>query len=44
MTKAIVAAVALIIVCGIAASCEISVWRECRSDHSWLYCMRLLSK
>lgn len=23
-------------------SCQVSLWRECRSDHSWLYCMRVL--
>jgi hypothetical protein len=23
---------------------NVSIWNECRSDHSWSYCMRLLSK
>ncbi len=23
-------------------SCHVSLWRECRSDHSWMYCMRVL--
>jgi hypothetical protein len=23
---------------------EVSVWRECRTDHSWFYCMRVLNK
>lgn len=23
-------------------SCEVSIWRECRTDHSWLYCMKVL--
>ncbi|WP_432734764.1 hypothetical protein [Ralstonia solanacearum] len=21
---------------------EISMWNECRADHSWFYCMRVL--
>lgn len=21
---------------------EYSLWQECRSDHSWLYCLRVL--
>lgn len=25
-------------------SCEVSVWQECRIDHSWYYCMRVLNK
>jgi hypothetical protein len=25
-------------------SCEVSVWGECRRDHSWMYCMRVLNK
>lgn len=24
-------------------SCEVSVWRECRVDHSWYYCVRVLN-
>lgn len=23
---------------------EYSLWQECRVDHSWFYCMRVLSK
>lgn len=23
-------------------ACELSLWRECRADHSFLYCMRVL--
>jgi hypothetical protein len=25
-------------------SCEVSLWRECRADHSWFYCARVLNK
>lgn len=25
-------------------SWNLSLWKECRSDHSWSYCMRVLSK
>jgi hypothetical protein len=25
-------------------SCEVSIWQECRADHSWFYCMRVLNK
>lgn len=23
-------------------SCEYRLWKECRRDHSWLYCTRVL--
>ena len=23
---------------------KVSVWRECRTDHSWFYCMELLGE
>lgn len=23
---------------------NVSIWRECRAEHSWGYCMRLISK
>jgi hypothetical protein len=23
---------------------EVVVWHECRTDHSWLYCLRLMSQ
>ena len=23
---------------------EVGLWRECRADHSWLYCVRVLGK
>lgn len=40
--------IATVIVCiltiaGVVA-CEVSIWRECRQDHSWIYCMRLMDK
>ena len=28
----------------LAIGCEINVWQECRTDHSWFYCMRVLGK
>lgn len=24
-------------------SCHVSIWNECREDHSWLYCMHTVS-
>lgn len=27
-----------------SAYLDLSVWRECRTDHSWLYCVRVLGK
>lgn len=27
---------------GLSIWYEVVVWNECRTDHSWLYCMRLL--
>jgi hypothetical protein len=35
----------MLAVAAILASCaiEISVWRECQRDHSFLYCLRVLS-
>jgi hypothetical protein len=37
---------ALIVLAIIAAviAWNVSIWQECRSDHSWSYCMRVLSK
>lgn len=26
------------------AACGVSVWSECRQQHSWLFCMQVLSK
>lgn len=31
-------------VIGIALWWEISLWSECRSDHSFFYCLRVLGK
>lgn len=36
----LVAMFALILVA--VVSCEVPIWRECRTDHSWLYCMKVL--
>lgn len=33
---------ALIAIIGLGVAFEVSVWRECRADHSWLYCIRVL--
>lgn len=35
-----VAACALLVAFGIYI--EIGLWNECRTDHSWFYCMRVL--
>ncbi len=39
---AIVILFVLIIV--LVVGCEVNVWQECRADHSWVYCMRVLHK
>ncbi len=36
-----IVAMFVLIVAGVV-SCEVSIWRECRTDHSWLYCMKVL--
>ena len=28
----------------LAVSCEVKVWQECRTDHSWSYCARMLHR
>jgi hypothetical protein len=40
------AALALFVVGWIAFGIymEVSMWNECRTDHSWFYCMRVLGK
>ncbi len=36
-------ALAFVLALFIGAICiKVSVWRECRTDHSWFYCMELL--
>jgi hypothetical protein len=34
----------VVAVVGLATYAEVSVWQECRRDHSWLYCMSLISR
>jgi hypothetical protein len=31
----------LLVIVG-AVSCEVSLWQECRANHSWFYCVRTL--
>lgn len=35
---------AVLIVVAIGAAYEVSLWQECRTDHSWLYCARVLGR
>ena len=28
----------IVVVVGLAVSCRVSVWNECRTTHSWVYC------
>ena len=36
-------AIALVVAIFIAAGIyEVAMWRECLSDHSWLFCLRVL--
>ncbi len=30
-------------VIGLAVWYEVTLWQECRADHSWFYCLRVLS-
>jgi hypothetical protein len=41
-TLALIAGIAAIVV--LAIWIQYQLWDECRSDHSWLYCMRVLGK
>lgn len=36
-----VLAVAVVLVAGLVVA-EYRVWRECRTDHSWFYCVRVM--
>lgn len=36
--------VLLALIMAAAVSCNVSIWNECRADHSFSYCMRLISK
>jgi hypothetical protein len=39
----LIGAVGLIAVFAAAVAIKVSVWSECRADHSWLYCVHLIS-
>ncbi|WYW04409.1 hypothetical protein Pori3_00013 [Pseudomonas phage vB_PpuP-Pori-3] len=30
-------------IAGLLVWYNVSLWQECRADHSWFYCMRVLS-
>jgi len=34
--------VVIVSILALSMACEVSVWRECRRDHSWLYCSKLM--
>lgn len=34
--------VVIVAMCLLAISCEVSLWRECRVGHSFIYCWRVL--
>lgn len=34
----------LAVIVGLVIWLQVSLWRECRADHSWFYCMRVLGK
>lgn len=36
--------VAVVTLIGFLFYYKVSVWNECRVDHSWFYCMQLISK
>ncbi len=36
------AVIAAVLLC--AGCYEISLWNECRKDHSWFYCQRVLGR
>jgi hypothetical protein len=39
----LITAVVILLLCGIVYL-EVELWNECRQEHSWLYCMRVLGK
>lgn len=42
--KWIVGGTFVALVIGAIVAYEVAVWRECMTDHSWWYCLRILSK
>jgi hypothetical protein len=40
--KIAVAAIAVVLLLGLLLTYEVMVWRECLSDQSWWYCLRIL--
>jgi hypothetical protein len=34
----------IVLAVGLTIALKVSVWRECRSEHSWLYCVNLIGK
>ncbi len=43
-TKTVLLLVAILALLAIPVSCQYMLWDECRSDHSFWYCVRVLSK
>lgn len=42
--ESVMAGVCIAIIFGLLLWYEYAVWGECLKDHSWWYCMRILSK
>ena len=36
-------AAVIVAVLAVVVALKVSVWSECRADHSWLYCWHLIS-
>lgn len=43
-TKTVLVVLLVIGILAIPISCQYMLWEECRSDHSFFYCVRVLSK
>ena len=37
--KETIALVVFILIVGLVAGCKVTIWKECRASHSFLYCM-----
>jgi hypothetical protein len=37
-------AIFAVLIFGSVIAFNVSIWKECRADHSWSYCFRLVSR
>ena len=37
--KKFMACIVLILIMGLVVGCKVTIWKECRASHSFLYCL-----